>query len=337
MGKAATKKGRPKRGSLDIGADLSAGDARRSAVFRVFGLQRRAQNASNGWFPLKADITPKMCDALVELHEDAVGTLGRLHPIQRRLIEHAIRRYVRDMRKGRWGEGGASFMWSVEGLLQNGQQRLYAAKRAPHTLTGVCVELDHNPGAILNADQGVIRSQLCGLKCAGLQLEAKSLHVSVAKMMEGISAKQPTGSCKHTILELDERMTLHWRAIDFAIQSAHGRTSAGLTVSANLGAVAKACYHEGDLDRLARFMPLLIGMIEAEDVGDRTVVNYAGHLIRTPRSNSGQDRQVLHLKTQHTIACYMRGELRHTFRPMKHETYPLPADEELAEIFQLSS
>lgn len=314
--------------SLLAEEDLASA-SRRARVFRIFGLQRRAQHATTEWFQIVRDITPKMAADLLDIHEDAVATLGKLHPIQRRRIEHAIERYARDMKKGRWGEGGSPFMWSIHGLCQNGQQRLYSCVRSGVTLRAMPIELDHDPDAILNIDQEVGRTQLCGLQCTGRQPGAKAHHVAVAKMMEGIGGKQPTGSCKHTLLELDERMTLHWPAIHFAIGSTQGHKMAGLTVAAIVAAVAKAYYHEADKQKLTRFMPLLIGFVEPQDSVDRTVVNYAGHLLRAPRSNSGQARQLLHLKTQHVVFCYMRGEARRSFRIMRTEAYPLPSDNEL--------
>ena len=308
-------------GSLDAAAGIEGG-ARRASVFRVFGLQRAAQRDPAGFFTHVCDITQDMAGTLLELQEEAEAAAA--HMIQRRRIQSVIERYARDMVAGYWGEGGAPFEWDIYGRCRNGQQRLNACVRSGVTLKNMLIVLDAKPDAILNIDQDKSRSQLDTLWISGRQAQATKQHKSVVQLMEGINGKQPSGSYKASVLELDERLIQFWPAVHFAVQSCEGRRVAGLSVAPILGAVAKAYYHEDDKERLGRFMPLLLGLAQPDSAADRTVINFAGHVQRLDTPHSGQERQWLHLKAQHAVYCYMRGEVRLHFRMMRTENYPLP-------------
>ncbi|KAA8825373.1 hypothetical protein [Bifidobacterium myosotis] len=205
--------------------------------------------------------------------------------------EEHIRRYMEDMKAGRWVENGDAIRFDADGTLLDGQNRLEACRRAGVGFD-TCLVLGLPPEAQATMDQGARRSGADVLRLGGVDFENPTLLASVAaadirRERDGLAAAfRRNGRGKPSAGELLEHVRATPRLGEAARRGAAVAARTAGLLSPTAAAVVWLALDDVDPEAAGRFMESLATGADLRD-GD-AILTLRAALARLSRDKRPQ-------------------------------------------------
>tara|TARA_Y100000589_G_scaffold303291_1_gene315530 strand:- start:27 stop:863 length:837 start_codon:yes stop_codon:yes gene_type:complete len=238
----------------------------------------------------------------------------------RKVSDQHVHRLARDMSEGKWRLTHAGIAFDSNGILLDGQHRLWAI-----TMAGVTVEMyvwrNVAPEVLMTIDCGKTRSMADILNIAGKNGEVTHQHLATLRSMLGGFVNSPSLSPAETSLAL----RTHHDAIAFAIENLPVvGTVRGVSTATTRAVIARAWYSV-DHDQLAQFCRVLsTGMIENTD--DTIIIKLRDQLMATGSLRNRTIQKEFYGKIECVLLHWLHGETRSILRPVRAEHFMLPEE-----------
>lgn len=245
---------------------------------------------------------------------------GNVH--NRKVRDSVVQRYAADMAAGRWKQTHQGIAFDEEGVLIDGQHRLFAIIEAQTTvLMQVTYGLPMDSQIVV--DDGLARTVVDILRVSNEAMSGMSaLHSACAgRMMRGFSHNSKAK--RFTRQEQALFLNKHWEAIRFACTFPSAMRIKGVQNAGTLAAIARAFYHE-DRAMLARFIHVMAEGLST-DPEDFAAVKLRNWLVSHP--GGGSDHQLeCYAKTERVIQLFcQRKDVGRNLNSITEELYPLPS------------
>jgi len=249
----------------------------------------------------------------------ALNWLENANQRNRKLSDVYAERLARDIREGRWLLTHEGIAFDKNGVLLDGQHRLWAI-----VLANIPVQLYVWQGistqALLTIGGGKARTVADILTLAGNHGTVHRGELTILRAMLGHGG-QPS---QLTTAEMGVELTRHYDAVTFAMKhlSPISRVK-GISTGDTRAVVARAWY-SANRARLARFCQILrTGMATEPD--DGPVVLIWQYLTRNP-GGSQEQRRERYRKTERALLAFLKHERITRLCPSSTELFPLPED-----------
>jgi len=244
---------------------------------------------------------------------------GNTH--NRPITQAHVDRLARDMKAGRWRLTHQGIAFDTDGLLVDGQHRLWAITEADMTVV-MRVFFNEPPDNRHVLDTGARRTNLDVLTITGEVGEITTRHLATLRaVLAGMSSRQ----VRLTPGEEAEQFSRHRDAIEFAVHHCSVSTTAGLA-TAQIRAVVARAYYSSDHAMLAHFCDVLRTGVPSDDC-DHVVLALRDYLIQTHRVGKGEAvRRLRYAKTEWALAAYLDGKLPKRLRGAEAELFPIPEE-----------
>lgn len=244
------------------------------------------------------------------------------HPnerMNRPVHQRQVDKYAADMLAGRWGRHHQGIALDKNGILIDGQHRLWAVISSKMT---VMMPVTHglNREAQLTIDSGLQRTTADVAAIAGFD-QVKQTHIGVLRsMIRGCAPSRPV----MTRMQELELLRDHWKAVDTVLGWFPSKKFAGLSRMPVMGAVARAFYTQ-DHARLQRFAEVLVSGI-TQDASEHVIITLRNWLLTaTKRAGGGLNSLEAYGKTSRALQAYLRGERIRTLYAASTDLFALPA------------
>lgn len=260
------------------------------------------------------DITP----------EKALNWLENANANNRKVIDSHVHRLAREMKNGRWNVSHQGIAFSTNGVLLDGQHRLWAIVESQMTIT-MPVTFNVSPDARMTIDDIETRSKADVIRLAGNNGAVSNNHIAALRSMLGGYKAAP----KMTIQELSEQLTIYGQAIRFAVKHLPCGYAKGICNATTRAVIARAWYSVNH-DRLIAFCEMLTRGVIAPSPTAAILVTLREHLV-TATGHSLSERRETYGKMQRALVAYLNNE------PLKHllastrEHFPIPGERPLKE------
>lgn len=291
-------------------------DARKVVLFRhsVDEAIERPEGVRTSWHTITPDYAMKVLDeyeAFCDKHPE--------ERMNRPVHQSQVARYATDMAAGRWGRNHQGIAFDVNGILLDGQHRLWAVVESKVT---VQMQVTHglDREAQLTIDAGLKRSTADVASIAGFE-GVRPLHVSIVKaMVRGTSATRPAV----TRMQELEMLKDHWAALQFVLPLFPKSKVPGLTRAPVLAGIARASYTQ-DRNLLKRFSEILVSGMSTGDPREQVIITLRNWLITERKNSSGHQASVeAYGKTIRAIQAYIKGERLRTLYASKDDLFKMP-------------
>ncbi len=240
----------------------------------------------------------------------------------RPLDEKHVKYLVAEMKAGRWKLTHEGIAFDINGILQDGQHRLWAI-----VLSSCTVEMN----VTFNTSEECIeyvgggkkrmaheRMNLSGRYQGGV---SKNHLAALRAMLQGMESPRTMPFSQEMDL-----MARHKPALDFAVEHLTTSRVKGAGSSVTRAVVARAWY-SADLDRLRRFCEVLrTGLRSGDD--ETAIIHLRDYLAGCGRREGlGQFRDQ-YGKVQRVLNAFLAGRSLSVLRPCQAEMYPLPEEQE---------
>jgi len=251
--------------------------------------------------------------------EQALDWLERMNNNNRPLSETYAQRLARDMRAGRWVVTHEGIAFDPQGVLLDGQHRLWAVALAEVPVR-MHVWFDVTPESLMVINNGKPRSLADNLKLSGNNGSVSIRDLATLRAMLGKGAHD--GAL--TAHEAGELLTRHQEAIAFAVeQLARVSRAKGISTGETRAVIGRAWY-SADRQRLAEFCRVLRTSVGAGDPDQAAI------LLRTYLTTSLGGSRKLRLeryrKTERALRAFLRGEQLTRLYAAGSELFPLPEE-----------
>lgn len=228
---------------------------------------------------------------------------------------------ARDMKDDRWRLTHQGIAFDTDGLLIDGQHRLWAIVEANITIT-MRVFFNEPPENRQVLDSGQRRSNLDILQLSGQVGEVTSRNLATLRALLAGYASRPMR------LSPGEEAIQYRRnkeAVEFSMRHLLTAGVQGVATSQIRAVVARAWY-SADHDRLVHFCDVLkSGMTDGDN--DACIPMLRDFLVMTQRAGHGESvRRLRYAKAQWTLSAYLQGKLSKRLRAAAHELFPLPEE-----------
>jgi len=259
------------------------------------------------WATQKLDEYEAWCDQHPELR------------MNRRVTQSFVQKYATDMKAGMWGRNHQGLAFDKNGILIDGQHRLWAVIEADKdVMMLVTTGLDRE--AQLTIDLGKARNTVDVAAIAGMT-NVRNVHVAVLKaLMRGANASRPT----LTRVEEVAALSHHRESIEFAMSLFPATRMIGVMRAPVLSVLARAFYTQ-DHERLRRFADVLKTGQRSGDETEAVIVALRNYLLLN-KSIGSQASLEVYAKTARALQAYLKGERIRTLYASKgrEEPFPLP-------------
>lgn len=250
----------------------------------------------------------------------AASYLSVRHPNQRRIRQHRVKSYMRDLESGTWSPTHEAVAFDENGNLIDAQHRLTAIVQSG---IGAWMPVARGVPArsIANIGTGLVRGAADGLLMAGCG-ERSNAYVATAQAMH----KGPSTATSANSMTREELLAFvirHEAALDFV--NGQDLRMVGITKCVR-AAIARAYYHV-DRDRLGQWcLVLKSGMpVSAVAIEDSAAIAYRDYLTR----NSGMSGNAIDLdrycKAQTAITHFVERKQMTKVYGTQSDLFPLPA------------
>jgi hypothetical protein len=247
---------------------------------------------------------------------------GNTH--NRGVRDSVVQRYAVDMKAGRWKQTHQGIAFDEDGVLIDGQHRLFAVIDASvPVLMQVTYNLPLDTQTVV--DDHIKRSVLDVLKVNNAAMaNLTAFHCAVSERMRlGLNPRASVST--QTRQERGEFLARHWEAVDFAVGCFPTRRRVrGVVSAAPVSVVARAFYHE-DRAGLVRFSQVLLDGVNRSE--SESVIIVLRNWLLTRKSVSGDDAaREAYGKTARALVAYVKGEALKTGKlyAVTEDPYPLP-------------
>jgi hypothetical protein len=248
--------------------------------------------------PVKKNVAAPTVACMMITPDMALNWLEKVNTNNRPVVDAHVHRLARDMKEGRWILTHEGIAFSPDGVLLDGQHRLWAIVEAEVPIE-LHVWFNVTRDALMAIDSGKPRSLADILHLGGGlgRVTLKDLAV-LRTMLGGMSGPKALSPS-----EAAEAMARHGRAIAFAVGAL---SNVRYISNAPTRAVMARAYYSVDRDRLAEFGRMLASGI-VPDTRCTSVILLRQYL----QSNVGVshvERRERYAKTQRALAAYLAGE-----------------------------
>jgi hypothetical protein len=262
-------------------------------------------------FNCVVDLTPQMAEDWL------TNSIGH----NRKLMDSHVDYLAGEMKAGRWRLTHQGIAFSTNGMLLDGQHRLWAVVMSGVTVPmRVFVNEPHEAMEVL--DTGRRRSNDQILTLAGGLGEVTRAELAVLRaMIGGFGRREKRSPGAERDLLVRHREAIRF-AMDHLFRSNRFR---GVTTATTRGVIARAWY-SADRDQLQHFADVLrSGVPKGEH--DQPVVLLFQFLIASHEGRRSQpyEREV-YAKTERALAAFLKGERLNRLYAIPKELFPLPEE-----------
>ncbi|MBI5724298.1 MAG: hypothetical protein HZA50_10100 [Planctomycetes bacterium] len=272
---------------------------------------------------LKNPTAPKqMQTILMSIGPDEATRWLELNIRNRTLDNKYVNYLASEMKAGRWKSTHQGIAFDVNGVLQDGQHRLWAI-----VMSGCFVEMN----VTFNLPEKCIEDIDGGKK--------RMVHerMTLSGRIKGGVNKDQLAALRAMIRGLgpNSRMTFntemvqfarHKQVVDFAIGNLTTNRVKGVGSSITRGVVARAWYSV-DMEKLRRFCEVLrTGM--AVNPAEATIILLRDYLSGRKESNAIDEIREQYGKVERTLAAFLTDIALSSIRPSLKELFPLAGEEE---------
>jgi hypothetical protein len=253
---------------------------------------------------------------------DAFETFADEHPelrMNRRVNQAHVAKLATDMKNGHWRRNHQGLAFDKNGILIDGQHRLWATIEADVRITFFCMYgLDRD--AQLTIDLGKPRTTVDVAVIAGLT-DVKTLHIGIVKaMIRGSASTPPVLTRVEEVGKLGE----YQKALEFTMSMFPSNRMVGIMRAPVLAVIARAFY-TGDHEKIRRFVEVLKTGQRSGDETEAVIVALRNYLLLNKGIGSTVSLEV-YIKTARALQAYLKGERIRTLYASKgrEEPFPLP-------------
>ncbi len=244
---------------------------------------------------------------------------GNTH--NRPVNEAHVRRLARDIQAGRWRLTHQGIAFDTDGLLIDGQHRLWAVIESGVPIT-TRVFFNEPPENRDVLDSGQRRSNLDILNITGQVGEVTTRHLAALRAMLAGASLHPV---RATPGEEAEQYRRHKEALEFAIQHLGFASVRGVATSEVRAVIARAWY-SADHGKLIHFCDVMKSGL-AGSGGDASLSMLRDFLISTAGGGKGESvRRVRYAKTQWALSGFLEGKSPRRLCGASTELFPLPEE-----------
>jgi hypothetical protein len=236
----------------------------------------------------------------------------------RKLDQSHVDRLAADMRAGRWKVTHQGIAFSNDGVLADGQHRLWAIMLSNCTVPMMvsfnvpsdCIEYVDGGKARTSAD----RMNICGKFAQGVNnLELSTLRT----MVRGFSTIR-----RFNFSDELQLMLKHKQAIDFACRNLCSTRIKGVSSAISRAVIARAWY-SADVNKLIRFCEVLKTGIIA-DQKESVIVLLRDSITIADVSHKTGNIRAQYGRTERALRAFLNGESLSRIYPVSEELFPLP-------------
>ena len=244
---------------------------------------------------------------------------GNTH--NRPLRDTVVDRFIRDMQAGRWQLTHQGVAFDVDGVLIDGQHRLWAI-----VLSNLTVPLRvffNEPIENMRAiDTGLVRTNFDVLHLSGQAGDITPTHLATLRaMLAGTSSR----SIRMTPSEEADQMAKHAEAVAFAVEHLGASRQKGIATATIRSILARA-YYSADHAKLVHFCDVLQTGVSGDEE-DRPAILLWQFLVSNASAGRAQAvLRVRYAKAERALMAYLRGERIVCLRAVGSELFPLPEE-----------
>ena len=244
---------------------------------------------------------------------------GNTH--NRPLKQTLVNRFIRDMQAGRWQLTHQGIAFDTDGMLIDGQHRLWAIMLSAVTVR-TRVFFNEPLENMKAVDTGLARSNFDVLHLAGDAGDMTASHLATLRaMLAGDSLHAP----RMTVGEEAEWLTKHAAAVNFAMDHLGVCRYKGVATATVRGVIARA-YYSADHAKLIHFCDVL-KMGSSSDDEDAPAVLLWQFLVSNASAGKAQAvRRIRYAKAERALMAYLKGEHIVHLRAVGSEMFPLPEE-----------
>jgi hypothetical protein len=241
------------------------------------------------------------------------------HPSERKnrpVHQSQVNTYMADMKAGRWGRNHQGIAFDKNGILMDGQHRIWAVIESGVTIM-IPVTWGLDREAQITIDSGLKRSTADVAAIVGFE-GVTAIHVGIAKaIVRGVGLTKPSNT---RIQEL-EMLRDHWKAIEFTLSCFPKSKVRAITRAPVMAVIARA-YYTQDAEKLRKFTGVLVSGITSDDK-DHIIITLRNWLMTT-KGAGGQMTTEVYGKTTRALEAFLKGEKLRTLYATKTEVFTLP-------------
>ena len=239
----------------------------------------------------------------------------------RKISDAHVARLARDMKEDRWVQTHEAIAFDSNGVLLDGQHRLWAIIEADKTIA-MNVWFNVAPKARIAIGSGQPRSVVDALRLNGESGDVNANEIAVLRAMLG-GYRNPV---KLTVQETAEALDRHSEAIDFAMRYLPSINVRGICTAVTRAVLARAFYGTHH-QQLAEFGQMLTRGIILDSPAAPAVAALRQYLLIS-QGQSFADRRERYGKTERALMAYLHNEPITKLIPTNREHFPLPEEME---------
>jgi hypothetical protein len=244
---------------------------------------------------------------------------GNTH--NRPIRQSVVDRFARDMMAGRWRLTHQGIAFDSDGVLIDGQHRLWAIVISAVTVR-TRVFFNEPLENMKAVDIGLVRSNFDVLHLAGDAGDMTTGHLATLRaMLAGDSLHSP----RFTVGEEADLLAKHAVAVNFAMEHLGVCRYKGVASATIRGVIARA-YYSAEHAKLMHFCDVLkTGCSPDEE--DAPIMLLWQFLVSNAAAGKAQAvRRIRYAKAERALMAYLRGERISQLRAIGDEIFPLPED-----------
>jgi len=257
------------------------------------------------------DVTPEMAGRWLE----EANTNNRV--VRQAYVEFL----ARQMKAGQWHTTHEGIAFDVNGVLLDGQHRLWAIFESGTTIRLLVFfnEQPDNLSVIGGQKPRDLADQITLSDALGKKVTRHFLSV-LKRIDEGLGWPK-----KYSVAEMIQVARSHWAAAERAVKLLPASTrKKGISSAGTRAVIARASYSRPP-EKLAHFCTILkTGLVTNPD--DRAAIAIRDWLIHTKIANSPSGRRDQYARVERALKAFLDGEPLQKIYPTKEELFPLPSN-----------
>jgi hypothetical protein len=265
-------------------------------------------------------VAKQMRSVVMDIGPDQAIEMLEFNTRNRPLDQKHVDYLAAEMRAGRWKLTHESIAFDVNGVLQDGQHRLWAVVMSGCTVP-MSVTRNTPVDCIEYVGGGKVRKAAERMSLSGRYPQGVSSGqlATLRAMVRGLGADR-----KIPFYQEMDLLARHKPAVDFAVGNLTTNRVKGVGSSITRAVVARAWYSV-DIDRLRRFCEVLrSGM--ASDPIEGNVILLRDYLSRLDRSDTLSNLREQYGKVERALQAFLAGKTLSVIRSCQTEIYPLPEE-----------
>lgn len=262
----------------------------------------------------------QMHTVVMNIDPDRAMQLLEFNTRNRTLDQKHVDSLAAEMKAGRWKLTHEGIAFDVNGVLQDGQHRLWAV-----ALSGCTVPMNVTVNTPVDCIEYVgggkrrmasERMSLSGRFQGGVD---KNQLATLRAMIRGLGADRKMPFCHESDL-----LARHKSAVDFAVGNLTTNRVKGVGASITRAVVARAWYSV-DVDRLRRFCEVLRSGMAADPI-EGNIILLRDCLSRFDRSDTLTNLREQYGRVERALQAFLTGRTLSVLHPCQTEIYPLPEE-----------